>query len=420
MPKSGPSQYSRNRIVIKLFCLLFVVSISSGTLNYFYTNPASLNVDSNYFYRINYLNANIKFANNSLNLSQIYKNFIEDVEWDNTQKTNLLNSIPASGFTAILDTIIIPVELITRVFSASVQYRDVVAVQSPKDLFDLVLFGNDLNRQYNISDFQYNRLKYIDFAFGVCFPLIRPANESNIINSRLIQQLSIGGRLHWLKGNFITHTDSSSGSVTTTPDAIIGQVKLFQTTAYGGNDFALDLGVITKLNKPIFFGVALLNFNTGFTWDTNTNYRIIEANIDSFSLEHYIETGSIDSLYNKRDTTFSITNFKSTIPAQFLIQASYQPIDLLTFATSYCYYLSDCLLVCDFRYSCNLELHLNLSKFFTTAFSFTTNLQKEYFIGNYFHFISRGFSLNLGIEQRNGYVKSAKGLGLNLYFSQNL
>jgi hypothetical protein len=408
--------------VIKFFCLylFFVVSVLSGTSNYFYTNPASLNLDSNYIYRINYLNANVKFTNNSLNLSQIYNNFIKDIEWDNTQKANLLNSIPASGFTAILDTVIKPVELLTRIFSASVQYRDIVAVQAPKDLFDLVLFGNDLNRQYNISDFQFDRLKYLDFAFGVCFPLIRPATESNILSSRLIQQFSIGGRLHWLKGNFITHTDSSSGSIATTPNAIIGNIKLFQTTAYGGNNFAVDFGAITKFNKSISFGVALLNFNTGFTWNKNTNYRIIDASIDSFSLGHYIETGSFDSLYAIKDTTFSIANVKSTIPAQFLIQASYQPIDFLTFATSYCYYLSDCLLVCDFRHSWNLELHLNLSKFFTTAFSFTTNLQKEYFIGNYFHFITRGLSLNLGVEQRNGYVKSAKGLGLNLYFSQNL
>lgn len=408
--------------MIKFFCLclLFIVSISSGTSNYFYINPASLNLDSNYFYRINYLSANIKFTNNSLNLSQIYNNFIEDVEWDNTQKANLLNSIPAAGFSAILDTIVKPVELLTRIFSASVQYRDVVVVQAPKDLFDLVLYGNDLNRQYNISDFQFDRLKYFDFAFGVCFPLIRPANESNIISSRLIQQLNIGSRFHWLKGNFITRTDSSSGSVATTPDAIIGHLKLFQTTAYGGNNFAVDLGAITKLNKPITFGVTLLNFNTGFTWNKNTNYRIIDASIDSFSLEHYVEAGILDSLYTKKDTTFSIANFKSELPVQFLIQATYQPINLLTIATSYCHYLSECLFVCDFPHSWNLELHLNLSKSFTTAFSFTTNLHKEYIIGNYFHFIRRGIGLNLGIEQRNGYIKSAKGLGLNLYLSQNL
>ncbi len=399
---------------------MFVIGISYGISNYFYTNPASLTIDGNYFYRIRYLNADLKFANNSLDLSQIYNNFIKDVEWDNIQKANLLNSIPQSGFTAVIDTIIKPIELSTRIFSVSMQYRGIVTTQAPKDLFDLVLFGNDLNRLYDISHFEFSRLEYFDFAFGVRYPLIRPPDESNSANYQLLQQLSIGGRLHWYKGKFITQTDSSSGSVATTPDVIVGQVKLFQTTAHGGNSFALDLGAFVRLNKPITLGVALLNLNTSFTWNKDPYYRIIDASIDSLSMEHYIDTGSFDSLYSRKDTIFSIANFKTSLPAQISVQASFQPVNLLTISASFQYYLSDCQFICDFQQSWNLDFYLSLSKFFTTGVYFTTDLKKDYIIGNYFRFIRKGASLNLGIEQRNGFIKSAKGLGLKLYLDQNL
>jgi hypothetical protein len=400
--------------------LLFVTGFASGISNYFYTNPASLTIDSNYVYRIRYLNADLKFANNTLDLAQIYNNFIKDVEWDSIQKANLLNSIPESGFTAAVDTIVKPIELSTRIFSVSMQYRGIVTAQALKDLFDLVLFGNDLNRLYDISHFEFSRLEYFDFALGMCYPLIRPPDESNALNYRLLQQLNIGGRFHWLKGKFITQTDSSSGSVATTPEVIVGQVKLFQTTAHGGNNFAFDLGAIAKFNNPITFGIALLNLNTSFIWNKDPSYRIIDASIESLSMEHYIETGSFDSLYTKKDTTFSIASFKTSLPAQISVQVSYQPFNLLAISTSFQYYLSECQFICDFHQSCNLDIYLNLSKFFTTGVRFTTNLKKDYIIGNYFHFIRKGTSLNLSIEQKNGFIKSAKGLGLKLYLDQNL
>jgi len=75
--------------------------------------------------------------------------------------------------------------------------------------------------------------------------------------------------------------------------------------------------------------------------------------------------------------------------------------------------------VCDFRRSVNLDIGLNLAKFFRTSVSFTTNLDQEYVIGNYFHLILKGFSLNLGIEQRNGFIKSAQGLSFKLYLDQS-
>lgn len=406
-------------ITLVVFVYLCSINISYAAPNYFSANPAELNLSTQPSHSLRYLNFNINAVNNAFTLEQINSNFAKDTIWENTQKMTILNTIPTAGFKVNLDAIAEPIEFATHLFSVSFLYHEWGSVSIPRDLFDLALFGNDLNRTYNLSDAQINALGCSDVAAAFCYPIFKQTKEADATNIWLPTVVNVGGRLHWLKGFHVTQTDSSSGSVATTPDVFLAQERLCQAIATGANSVAFDLGVTTELQKPLTLGIALLNINTGFNWTVKPEKRVLEVGIDSFSLQRYIDANSIDSFYYTKDTTYPIPAFKISIPAQLLIQGSYQPIDLLTISSYYHQYLSDSRFIGDFEHSWNINFYLNLCKLFTTELSFTTNLDKEFVIGNVFHFIIKHINFNLGIDQRNGFFSSAKGFGLNLNFGQN-
>jgi len=401
-----------------VFNILFLIChITSASSIFYHSNPACLNLFDRPQNSLQYLKFHLNLINNTLSLTQINNNFAKDTEWDSIQKTAVFNAIPDAGFKINGDATLIPINFSTHLFSASFQYRELISGAVPKDIFDLAFFGNDLNRFYDISKVAFNRLGYYDVALGFCYPIIKKTDEEDIEN--IIQILNLGIKTHWQKGRTLTQTDSSFGSALTTPDAFLGQIKLFQTMANGANNFAFDFGVTTQLQQPFTFGIALLNLNTGFNWTNQPKQKTLQISIDSFSLQKYIESGSIDSIYHKTDSTKPRPAFKTSLPTQLLFQASYRPVELLTLSTYYHQYLSNNRFIDNFNRSLNLNVCLNLSRFFATELSYKTALKKDFIISTNFYVFIKGFNFNLAIDQINGFLGNAKGIGINLNFAQN-
>jgi hypothetical protein len=415
-----------------LFVLLWAIltfNISDAIPSNFLSNPAFYNLPNDPNYRLRYLLIEASAFNNTFNLSQYYKNFSKDIEWDVVQKNIIFNLITETGFKLNTDVIYTPVEFSSRWLNGSFQYRQLTAAYAPEDLFELALFGNDLNRYYDISNFKYDRLKYYDVAVGFSYPVINYLDDEYETNYLSLKLLNLGFKFHWLRGTTITQTDSSFGSVYTTPDIFLGELKLFQSTAQGGDNFSVDLGAITQLQPPITLGVGILNLNTGFVWNKQPQKKVLQIKINSFSLQRYIETGSIDSFYHKKDSIVFNSSFKTSLPSQILVQASYpffqsmdetnQPVDIVTLTACYRQYLSDNQLIMDFNRSLMFNFGLSLPRFLIAELSFTTNFKKEFIVGHSICFYIKGFNANLAIFQRNGYWNKAKGIGLKFYLGQN-
>lgn len=415
----SPSDFSAYHLLFLILSVIFFLDISNAIPGYFLSNPASLNLLNQPHNSLRYLKIDLDMINNALTFSQINNNFVKDTQWDSIQKTTIFNAIPDEGFKVNADAAVTPIEFSSHLFSASFQYQEMISGNAPKDLLDIALFGNDLNRHYDISKVEFNRLGYFDFSLGFCYSIIKNIDNRNKKKSVSPKLLNLGAKCHWLKGRAITQTDSSFGSVMTTPDIFLGQLKLYQSTAYGASNFAFDVGAATQLQSPVTLGIALLNLNTGFTWSNQPKQKVLEISIDSFSLQRYIETGSIDSFYLKTDSTKQRSVFKTSLPSQLLLQASYQPIKLLTLSTYYHRYSSNSRFITDFSRSLNFNLYLHLCRFFATELSFTTDLKKDFIISHNIHIFIKRFNFNLAIDQRNGYLGSAKGIGLNLNLGQN-
>jgi len=403
----------------KLIPFLLMTSFTFATPIYFISNPAALNLSNQPRGSLRYLVINPYIANNFLSLATYKQNFYIDPDWDSIQKTEILNSIPDAGFRLDADVLVAPIEFYSHLFSISLAYRHLASGIIPKALFDLALFGNDLNRQYYLSGIDANSIGYIDGAVGVCYPVINMSENSDASNILSIKSVNVGGRLHYQKGMFVTQTDSSDGYLLTTPSAFLAEAKLFQSYALGANCIAFDLGATIELQKQLSAGIAILNLNAGFNWTKNPKQMSFEVAIDSLSLQRLLDINDIDSIIHAADTTYPIQPFKTSIPSQFLLHASYQPIRMLTVSTYYHQYFQESKFISDFTRAINFTVDFSPVRWFATGLSVTTDLQKDFKIGNSLHLGIAGFGLNLFVNQKNGFINSAKGFDFGLSFGLN-
>jgi len=383
-------------------------------------NPAYFNNSSNYFAQCQF---DARIANNTFNLAQYYANFYHDIEWDYAQKSAVFNLLPDKGITLNADLAYNLLDFSSPLLCGSFQIRQLYYAYAPKDLFDLTLFGNDLNRLYTLSNFSYNYLKYYDVGFGFRYPLVNFENDGYDNLNWSLTKLNLGIKIHWLQGKSVTNTDSSFGSVYTTSNIFSGQVKLFESTARGGNNFSFDIGAMINFQPPLTLGLAILNLNTGFVWNNQPQQKLLEIEIDSFCLQRYVDAGSIDSFYRKTDSILSNWSFRTSLPVRIILETSYPIVhstnetnlsdDILTIYASYQKYLSNNKLIIDYQSSFDVAFAWKLTDFFTTKHSFTTDFHKGYTINHSFTFFVKNFLADLSILQQNGYLTTAKGIGVD-------
>jgi hypothetical protein len=387
-------------------------------LDYYYLNPAYINSPDQPKNQLRFLSMNVDFTNNSLKFSDYNTHFNTDPIWEHPQKTTILNLIPESGFQINTDLSVTPIQFYSQMFNISVYAQHFANSNLTKDIFDLALFGNELNRLYDFTQNQVNTINYLGAAVGINYPIIKNSEVSQNNLTDFLQQLNLGARLHYQKGLFVTQTDSADGFILTTPDVFLASATLLQSVAQNASCFAFDIGATAVLPYNLTAGIALLNLNTGFSWQ-NPEHRLFDIKIDSFSTQRYLDLDfeSIDSFLTSVDSSYSIPSLKTSIPAQILLQTSYQPIQPIIISLYYHQYLKQSRFITNFAHSLYLNINYTPIHYFQTGFSVTSNLQNKIKIGHSLNFILKKYTIELFAHQYHGYFMRAKGLDCGLAFS---
>lgn len=406
---------------LNCFSLLLLISnILITNLDYNSLNPAQIKIAQNNRYHLQLLTARTSVINNTLNLSDYLTHFSTDPFWDHTQKQTLFSLLPELGFNLNANISTIPVQLSTDLFNLSVYGNYYAYVTLPKDLCDFALFGNSFYRRYDFSKTQINSIKYLGASVGVNYPIILNRETYNNYDALiLIRQLNVGARLHYQKGISITQTDSAQGSIFTTPEYLLTSAKIYRSTAQNADCYALDIGASTLLQHNIILGFAILNISTGFNWNQNPQQLFNAIKIDSFSIQHYLNSENIDSLVYSIDSAYPIPSFKTVLPAQILFQLKYQPIQSVMSSLYYHQYLQKSRFITHFTRTLNLNVDFTPIRFLQIGVSVTSDLQKEFNIGHNLCITIKKFSINLLANQYQGYFGKAKGIDFGLSFAQN-
>lgn len=286
-------------------------------------NPANLGLASNGGLNIKLFHFGAMAGNNSFNLNDYNRasgDFLDDGE-----KEALLQAIPSSGFRASSSLDAMLLGLSAGRMALTVNLRSAESICIPRDVFDLALFGNELNRTYSLA------ASDMGDAWTVAATTL---SYGQPIKIGVFKRLSLGiGIKHLMGINYgkvggeINFTTSGSGFNNTGLIEILSAGENdFDTKRLNmnGSGFAADLGLACQINDSWSLGASLMNLSNGITWKNDTRKRTLNMDVNEMTLLGDSITGmfSGNEVIDRTDTLGGI--FRSRYPATFSAGISYE------------------------------------------------------------------------------------------------
>ncbi|MEO0093599.1 MAG: DUF5723 family protein [candidate division WOR-3 bacterium] len=243
--------------------------------------------------------------NNSFTVQQY--NRYSGTYLDNQAKVDILNSIPHQGFFFHGGANLEGLEIFLSRFSISILGCGFIGLEIPKDIFDLALFGNQLNRYYSAAGFKNRTLAYWSGAI---------AYNSQIPSTNL----AVGVRARYLAGIYYFETFETQGYLFTTPAFLVSEGEANYRRALGGNGFGCDLMLSYDFSPKLRTTLAFLNLNSGIKWTNNPQQGLYYFALDSLNWQR-LRQG--DFFYSNRTVTETVP-FHTRLPFYLLLAADYQ------------------------------------------------------------------------------------------------
>ena len=322
-------------------------------------NPANLGLNggTGFSWDILMSGGTLITENNSFSVKDYNDNFTDGSFITDAEKIDLLNDIPSSGFKVNTDIGLYSAALlpINGGFTFGMPWGIQTAIVSglatgfegevPKDIFNLMLFGNEFNRTYEIARWDGSGWVLASLNWAAAKPWMPPQAE------KYLSEFSVGGTLKFRGGGY-GEVRSSNGYFTSYfdhPNELTGtsaDVNLV-TQFGGGTGFGIDLGVagVTK-DKKTTFSVALLNLVDTMSWGIKARQDSGFVNVQRLTTPDLAKEENEDLanvLGNPTDekgkTIFNETigreSFSSSVPAILRVGGAHQLLPKLTVVGNY-------------------------------------------------------------------------------------
>jgi len=269
-------------------------------------NPANLALPREKRFELNMLSIGVDFHNNSFTKKfyDLYNGRFLTAE----DKRNILAAIPANGLTSTLDTEIQALGFSAGAFAFTVRGLAASEVQMSKDLAELVLFGNEIGRSYDIGDTDGEGWSAASVALSFAFPL----------QVRAFKKFTLGFSLKYLHGFAFAKVREATSKIQTDESAVYGSGKIVVDRSFGGNGFGLDLGAAAQLSENTFLSVGITNLANYIKWSTSSKRFTYSFQIDSLSVERADSRG-LDSVFVDSEVTTDLNAFTVSLPSQLRI-----------------------------------------------------------------------------------------------------
>ncbi len=266
-------------------------------------NPANLVLKENSSYSLRLVSLNLFAINNILTFESYNQYFTGDSPMKDQDRNEIFQNVPQKGFSFDSDLNYGSLDFSFRNFGFAFRRIDLLSLNLSKELIDLALFGNQLYRTYDLSNFSLDNLTYYSVNLALALPVIKKKNHF----------ATIGIGLKYLLGDDIKLTEEISGNLYSNQYYLQGNVTWQRRTATDGNGWAADLGGTYEF-KNYRFSLSLLNLTSGILWNRKTQINIKSALLDSFSVYRVIKSDSQDIVYQTQDSFYPIESFKTKLP----------------------------------------------------------------------------------------------------------
>jgi len=212
-------------------------------------NPAQLAGPERPGFACRILDLEAGAENNAFSLAQY--NRYTGAFLDEQAKADIVGSVPFAGFRGRGRLAANAAGFGYGCLAASVRTTAEGNVALPKDLFELVLFGNELGRVY--------RAQPLDGAAQVLF-------RAGVGGATALgRNLTLGGAAHFVRGLFCAELTEGWAYFLTTPEALVAEGKAEYRTAAGGSGWAFDAGA-TFRHKEWLMSLGVLDLSPGIRW----------------------------------------------------------------------------------------------------------------------------------------------------------
>ena len=322
-------------------------------------NPANLALKGTPDFSWYFLGAGTSFIveNNSFSVQTYNDNFTRSDRFiTDKDKKNLLNDVPGEGLRLNLDfdpnlALLIPVNggvafrMPWDLHSAvSIGFTSGFEGEIPKDMFELLLFGNEFEQQRLAEgkDGDYDIAEWDGSAWMVAS--LNWAGAKSWMPDRFkpyLSEFSAGGTFKITTGMYGELKRSSGSFVSRIQGADLDASLITQNA--GGTGFGIDLGAagVTR-DRKLVFSVGLLNLVDFFSWSigarqdslyiTATNLRVTRV-LDVDNIEDILENEDIDGDGNTDfHQKIGGRSFSRSLPALLRMGGAYELTPRLTAA----------------------------------------------------------------------------------------
>ena len=317
-----------------LFCyykqdpIMIALSGAYNTESYGYQsvgiNPANLAFNKSTSF--NFFNINLNLQNNFLTnerIRSINGANLEDIDAKNYfPKEDILGYLGGSNVKlGTMGTFPMPMlNFCSNNFSINSSMRFISSFEFSPDIFDMVLEGNQINKEYDLS-IEHNDILIWELSYTKAFN---------------IENIGLGFTLKYLKGLLYYSLEPIQDSyIQTSLTEISSQGRYLLRQNTQGQGFSIDLGIATRRSESGWkFGVSIINLFGNIKWNQKTAsddmFAGLYDNLPYDSNESYLINLSIDNL------TLDVLNNVNTsdiysVDGDKVYEYNYQPIDIESF-----------------------------------------------------------------------------------------
>jgi len=265
------------------------------------TNPANLGLSRNQSFTLDLFSVGLSVKNNSFSLSDYNEYTGQFLTAED--KAEILDRIPSEGLKLNVLTEVSGLNF--SVGRLAFNFRGLGASKAnfDKDPFELLLFGNAVKSEVNLSDTRGEAYAIGDGALSYGHPLLKWQGG----------ELAVGATFHYLYGIAYEKIIYAEGGVATTDDGFVGDGEMIIRSALGGRGTAFDLGVALVFQDNWVFSASWQNIYSKINWNNETEELHYTFDMQPITFDNLADEDS-DSLVESSDTTYSIAGFSSTIP----------------------------------------------------------------------------------------------------------
>lgn len=356
---------------------------------------------SKFAYRIFSVGAGV--LNNSFTLSQ-YNRFSGSF-LDDRAKNEILNSIPATGLWLNAGINLNGFDILLNNFGFSLYGTGSLTFRVPKDIFDLALYGNKLNRRYDADNLAVRTSSYLVAA--ISYHLVTK------------NKICVFGSVRYLNGIYHFETIEVRGYLFTTPSLLISEGNATYRLGRGGNGVGLDLNINYHFSSNLRLNIAVINLNSGINWADNPETGNRNFTLDSINW-YRVRHGDF---FQSSSTVISNASFRTPLPFYILFGSDYQINPVLKGKLLLSQSFNETALTArPPLFTANIEFLGLAVKSFRLPIELEVSLggREEFGVGYSLGVIFKKFSGTFAVKDLSGFFLSAKGSAASLTFGYNL